>query len=274
MRSASKTTMSKLTLSILTLKQTVPLFVLLLLMAMAFGPSANALAGTMAVSPDLGSAATFVALASSTLTNTGSGVFIGDIGVFPGTEVTGFPPGTVQNGSIYRGGSVPELAQADALTAYNELAGQVCNFQLTGQDLGGMVLTPGVYCFDTSAQLTGDLVLDGLDDPEAVWVFKTGSTLTTASASTVETINHGRALNVFWQVGSSATLGTGTQFEGNILADASITLDTGARLLGRALALNGAVVIDTNGTDLPITNTPYYHNMFIPVLFSPLMAGQ
>lgn len=251
------------------LKKATALFVLCALMAVAFGSSANALASTAAVAPDLGSAATFVALASSTLTNTGSGVFFGNIGVFPGTEVIGFPPGTVQNGSIYMGGSVPELAQVDALTAYNALAGQVCNVHLTGQDLGGMVLTPGVYCFDTSAQLTGDLVLDGLGNPEAVWVFQMGSTLTTASASTVGMINGGRALNVFWQVGSSATLGTSTQFEGNILADASVTLDTGARLIGRALALNGAVVIDTNGTDLPITNTPNYHILFLPLITRP-----
>jgi type VI secretion system secreted protein VgrG len=229
----------------------------------------HAFARTEAMAPDLRSAATFVALASSTLTNTGSGVFIGNVGVFPGTEITGFPPGTVQHGSIYMGGPVPELAQADAQLAYDDLDGQVCNVQLTGQDLGGMVLTPGVYCFDTSAQLTGDLVLDGLDNPEAVWVFQMGSTLTSASASTVETINGGRAVNVFWQVGSSATLGTGTQFEGNILADASITLDTGARLIGRALALNGAVVIDTNGTDLPITNTPLYEFDYFPLVMRP-----
>jgi hypothetical protein len=254
-------------MSKLHLKQAFPLLVLSAFMALAFG--STAVAGTAAVAPDLGSAATFVALAGSTLTNTGSGIFVGNVGVFPGTEVTGFPPGTVQYGSIYMGGSVPELAQVDALTAYNELAGQVCNVHLTGQDLGGMVLTPGVYCFDTSAQLTGDLVLDGLDDPDAVWVFQIGSTLTTASASTVETINSGRALHVFWQVGSSATLGTGTQFEGNILADASVTLDTGARLIGRAIALHGAVAIDTNGTELPITNTPYYH-----ILFFPIMARQ
>ena len=114
-----------------------------------------------------------------------------------------------------------------------------------------MTLTPGVYCFDTSAQLTGDLVLDALGDPLAVWVFQTGSTLTTASASSVSVINSGQIFNVFWKVGSSATLGTGTRFIGNILADASITLDTGASLIGRALALNGAVTMDTNGTPIP-----------------------
>ena len=135
--------------------------------------------------------------------------------------------------------SVPAQAQTDATTAYNDLEGQTCDVNLTGQDLGGMTLTPGVYCFDTSAQLTGDLVLDALGNPNAVWVFQTGSTLTTASGSSVTVINGGNALNVFWQVGSSATLGTGTRFNGNILAYASITLNTGASLIGRALALNG-----------------------------------
>ena len=237
------------------LKNLVILFVLTTLVVMAGGSSTGVLASPNAVAPSLGSAATFVALASSTLTNTGSGVFVGDVGVSPGTEVIGFPPGMVLRGTIYAGGAVPAQAQIDANTAYNDLDGQTCNVDLTGQDLGGMTLEPGVYCFDTSAQLTGDLVLDALGDPLAVWVFQTGSTLTTASASTVVVINGGKALNVFWQVGSSATLGTGTWFKGNILAYESVTLDTGAGLIGRALALNGAVTMDTNGTPLPITNT-------------------
>jgi type VI secretion system secreted protein VgrG len=129
-----------------------------------------------------------------------------------------------------------------------------------------MTLTPNVYCFDTSAQLTGDLVLDALGDPLAVWVFQMGSTLTTASTSSVAVSNGGQALNVFWQVGSSAILGTGTMFKGNILADASITLDTGASLIGRALALNGAVTMDTNGTPFPISNTPLFRFVYLPFI--------
>lgn len=224
-----------------------------LLLVAAGGPSPNAIASPSAVAPSLGMAASFVGLAGSTFTNTGSGVYYGNVGASPGTSVTGFPPGEVRLGAIYRGGAVPTQAQLDATSAYNALALQLCGTNLTGQDLGGKTLQPGVYCFNTSAQLTGDLVLDGMGDSNAVWVFKVGSTLTTASASSVRMINGGQASNVFWQVGSSATLGTTTRFSGNILADQSITLDAGASLIGRALALHAAVTMDTNGS-LPIAN--------------------
>jgi len=247
------------------LKNWTKLFILTTLFVVVGSPSPIALASKDAVAPNLGSAASFVVLANSTLTNTGPGEFIGDVGTSPGTSVTGFPPGTVINGSIYMGGPVPALAQTDATSAYNDLAGQTCNVDLTGTDLGGMTLTPGVYCFDTSAQLTGDLVLDALGNPLAVWVFQTGSTLTTASGSTVAIVNGGNVLNVFWQIGSSATLGTGTRFIGNILSYVSITLDTGASLIGRALALNGAVTVDTNGSPFPITNTPLFYFCYLPI---------
>jgi hypothetical protein len=242
------------------------LFILTTLLIVVGGPSPYVQASPDAVAPNLDSAASFVALASSTLTNTGPGVFVGDVGVSPGTSVTGFPPGTVRRGTIYTGGPVAAQAQIDANSAYNDLAGQTCNVDLTGQDLGGMTLSPGVYCFDTSAQLTGDLVLDALGNPLEVWVFQTGSTLTTASASSVAVINGGQAVNVFWQIGSSATLGTGTRFNGNILADASISMDTGASLIGRALALNGAVTMDTNGTPFPIANTPLFEFINLPII--------
>jgi hypothetical protein len=246
------------------LKNLTILFILTTLFVVVGSPSPDVLASPDAVAPDLGSAASFVALASSTLTNTGPGVFIGDVGVSPGTSITGFPPGTVISGTIYEGGSVPAQAQIDANTAYNDLAGQTCNVDLTGQDLGGMTLAPDVYCFDTSAQLTGDLVLDAQGDPLAVWVFQIGSTLTTASDSSVTVINGGQAVNVFWQVGSSATTGTGTRFIGNILAYDSITLNTGSSLIGRILALNGAVTMDTNDTPFPITNTHLFNFSFLP----------
>lgn len=248
------------------LKYLTILFILTTLFVAASGPSPDVLASPEAVAPNLGSAASFVALASSTLTNTGPGVFVGDVGVSPGTSIVGFPPGTVRRGTIYMGGPVAALAQTDATTAYNALKGQTCNVDLTGMDLGGRTLTPGVYCFNTSAQLTGDLVLDALGNPLAVWVFQIGSTLTTASASSVAVINSGQAVNVFWQVGSSATLGTGTQFNGNILSDASITLNAGASLIGRVLALNGAVTLDTNGSPFPITNTPLFNFIYLPVI--------
>ena len=124
---------------------------------------------------------------------------------------------------------------------------------MTSQDLGGKTLQPGVYCFNTSAQLTGDLVLDAMGDPHAIWVFQTGSTLTTASGSTVRLINGAQIFNVFWKVGTSATLGTTTRFKGTIIADQSITLETGASLSGRALALNGGVTMDTEGSP-PMSN--------------------
>lgn len=230
--------------------------------------SPNALAAPSAAAPDLGSAASFVVLAGSTVTNIGSGIFVGNIGVSPGTEISGFPPGSVINGAIYRGGAVPEQAQIDANLAYVDLANQACDTNLTSQDLGGMTLEPGVYCFNSSAQLTGDLVLNALGDPLAVWIFQTGSTLTTASASSVAAINNGQAVNVYWKVGSSATLGTGTQFSGNILADQSITLDTGAGLIGRALALHGAVTMDSNGppNSPPISNTPLFWSYYLPLI--------
>ena len=248
------------------LKSLTILFVLTTLLVVAGGPSTNALASPGAVAPDLASAATFVALAASTLTNTGSGIFNGNVGTSPGTSVSGFPPGIVMNGAIYEGGGVPAQAQTDATAAYVALGGQSCGVNLTGQDLGGMTLAPNVYCFDTSAQLTGNLVLDANGNLNAVWVFKTGSTLTTASIATVTVINGGNALNVFWKVGSSATLGTGTRFIGNIIAYESISLLTSATLTGRALALTGAVTMDTTGSPFPITNVPEDLYLYIPVL--------
>ena len=253
------------------LKNFTIMFVLTTLFVVMGSPSPSALASSEADAPDLGTAASFIALASSTLTNTGAGVYIGDVGTSPGTSITGFPPGTVINGSIYMGGPVPTQAQTDALAAYNDLDGQTCNTNLTGQDLGGMTLNPDVYCFDTSAQLTGILVLDAQGDSNAVWVFQTGSTLTTASDSSVILINGGNPLNVFWQIGSSTTLGTATRFQGNIIAYESITSNTGASLIGRAIALNGAITLDTTGSPYPITNvqTLYYYFPVIGGALSP-----
>ena len=141
-------------------------------------------------------------------------------------------------------------AQSAVTTAYNDLlaTAQACNTNLTGQDLGGQTLTPGVYCFDSSAQLTGPnlLTLNFQGDADAVFIFQIGSTLTTASNSAVVFLNGGSSCNVFWQVGSSATLGTGTAFKGNILALTSITVNTGATMSGSALARNGAVTMISN----------------------------
>jgi hypothetical protein len=196
----------------------------------------------------LGSAESFAVLGGSTVTNTGPTTVYGDLGVWPGLAITGFPPGIV-NGVTYSGGAVAQQAQSDVTTAYNSLAGMAVNQNLTGQDLGGLTLNPGVYRFSSSAQLTGTLTLNGLGDPNALFVFQIGSTLTTASSSSVLVINGGNC-NVFWQVGSSATLGTNTAFAGSILALESITVTTNASIVpGRALARNGAVTLDTNNID-------------------------
>jgi hypothetical protein len=197
------------------------------------------------VAPTLGTAESFAVLGGSTVTNTGSTVVDGDVGVSPGSALTGFPPGIV-NGVIHPGDAVAAGAQSDVTIAYNALAGQPCNGNLTGQDLGGRTLTSGVYCFDTSAQLTGQLTLDVEGNPNAVFVFQIGSTLTTASGASVIFTNGGPSCNVFWQVGSSATFGTDSAFAGDVIALESITLNTGADVTGRVLARNGAVTLDTN----------------------------
>ena len=196
--------------------------------------------------PSLGSAQRFAVLGGSTVTNTGSSVITGDVGVSPGSAVTGFPPGLIMSGTIHGADAAARAAQDAVTTAYNSLVGQACTQDLTGQDLGGQTLTEGVYCFSSSAQLTGTLTLNAQGNANAVFIFKMGSTLTTASASSVVLINSGSPGNVFWQVGSSATLGTGTSLAGNILALTSITVTTGARVTGRTLARNGAVTLDTN----------------------------
>jgi type VI secretion system secreted protein VgrG len=205
--------------------------------------------------PSLGTAQSFAVLGGSTVTNTGSSTIIGDLGVSPGSAVTGFPPGTV-TGGIIQAYAVSTSAQSDVTTAYNNLASQVCTQDLTGQDLGGMTLTSGVYCFSTSAQLTGILTLNAGGNANAVFIFKIGSTLTTASGSSVVVINGGSLCNVFWQVGSSATLGTTTSLVGNILALTSITGNTGASVTGRTLARNGAVTLDTNSVDASVCTGP------------------
>jgi Ice-binding-like/PEP-CTERM motif len=217
------------------------------LLALSFLPLPLLVLSAFANSVNLGTAASYAVLAGSTVTNTGSSVLTGDVGVSPGSAVTGFPPGTVVGGTIHAGDASAAQAQSDLTTAYNAAAGLTPTANLTGQDLGGLTLTPGVYSFDSSAQLTGTLTLNTLGNPNAVFVFQIGDTLTTASASSVIFSNSLTDSNVYWQVGSSATLGTGTAFEGNILALTSITLTTGATIgCGSALARNGAVTLDTN----------------------------
>ncbi|MDI9549586.1 MAG: ice-binding family protein [Chloroflexota bacterium] len=208
--------------------------------------------------PTLGTAESFGVLGGSTVTNTGPTIINGDLGVWPGSAITGLPPGIVAlPGATHPGDAVAQQAQSDVTIAYNDLAGQACDVDLTDVDLGGLTLTSGVYCFSTSAQLTGELTLDVEGNPNAVFIFKIGSTLTTAPGSSVVFVNGDPSCNVFWQVGSSATLDTATDFAGNIVALTSITLKTGASVTGRVLARNGAVTMDSNHIDLcTLSSTP------------------
>ncbi|MDQ1707215.1 MAG: type secretion system secreted protein VgrG [Pyrinomonadaceae bacterium] len=221
----------------------VSLFVLLFVL------STTAAAQTV---PPLGAAESFAALAGTAITATGPAVISGNVGVSPGSAVTGFPPAMVVNGQIYTGaGSLAGPAQSSALDAYNNLKGQAClpannlSGKILGQTPGFLTLNPGVYCFDTSAQLNATLTLNDGGDPNAVFIFQIGTTLTTASSSQVLMSSGGRGTNVYWQVGSSATIGTSTNFRGNIIANTSITLTTSATTTGRVFALNGAATIDS-----------------------------
>jgi hypothetical protein len=210
---------------------------------------ANAYATTVNVG--LGAANLFAVLGGTSVTNSGPSSINGNLGLWSGTSITGFPPGTV-TGTIDAANALAMQAQTDLTGAYNVAAAQPCGGVLTGQNLGGQTLTAGVYCFASSAQLNGALILNAQGNANAVFIFEVGGALTTHSNSLVTIINGGTGNNVFWQVGGSATLGTTSQFAGNILALSNITLDSGADIsCGRALALNGAVTMETN--DLSIS---------------------
>jgi hypothetical protein len=209
-----------------------------------------------AINVDLGTADSFAVLGGSTVTNTNPTTIHGNLGVSPGSAITGFLPGMVTGGVIHANDAVAMQAQQDLTMAYNFAAGEMCPMAnvLTGQDLGGLTLTPGVYCFTSSAQLTGKLTLNALGDLNAVFVFQIVSMLTTAPGSSVVFTNGGQGDSVFWQVGSSAVIDTTTAFAGNILALTSITLNNSASIqCGRALARNGAVTMDNNNVSIDTT---------------------
>jgi hypothetical protein len=203
---------------------------------------------------DLGTAGHFAVLSGSTVTNDGHTIVNGDLGVSPGTAVTGFftvdsGPGTV-NGAIHAGDATAATAQLNLTTAYNDAQGRSTPTAVP-EDIGGQTLVPGLYKFDAAASISSDVTLSG--GPDDVWIFQVGSTLTTADTSKVILTGGAQASNVFWQVGSSATLGTGSSFNGTIMAQTAITLNTGTVLNGRALARDAAVTLHTNTVTKPVT---------------------
>ena len=195
---------------------------------------------------DLATASPFVVLGGSAVTNTGPSVLNGNLGVSPGTALTGFGAPAVVNGATHNNNGVANQAKSDLTTAYNVAAGQAVTADLSGTDLGNRTLTAGAYRYSSSAQLTGPLTLNAEGNPNAQFVFMIGSTLTTASASSVVLINGASPCNVYWQVGSSATLGSTTAFQGNLMALSSISLNNGATVIGRMLARNGQVSLINN----------------------------
>jgi hypothetical protein len=211
----------------------------------------------------LGSAGSFAVLAGSTVTNTGPSIINGNLGVWPGTAITGFGPGVV-NGSEDAGDVVAQHAQGSLTIAYNDAAGRT-SVDIVGLagDISGQTLAPGLYKSTSSLSLSGTLTLHG----SGVYIFQIASALTVGSGGTVVLSGGATSANVFWQVGSSATLGTTANFKGTILALTSISLATGAKLDGAALARNGAVTLDSNDVTLPLGNSvvvvlppPHHHH--------------
>ena len=201
----------------------------------------------------LGTATSFAVLAGAGISNTGPTTVNGDLGTFPTTTVAGSASITV-NGANHGGDAVTQNAKNDLVTAYNTAAGEGPTNPVVA-DLGGQTLTPGVYNAASSMGLTGDLTLNAGGDPNAVFVFQAGSSLITASTSRVNLVNGAQSCNVFWQVGSSATLGTGSTFRGTLMALTSITVTTAVTVDGRVLARNGAVTLDTDTITRPACAT-------------------
>ncbi len=213
----------------------------------------------------LGTADSFAVLAGSTATNTGPSVLNGDLGVSPGTSLTGFTgaPNGIVNGATHAADAVAASAESALTNAIGDAAGRGPAAAVTA-DLGSQTLTPGVYNGPTLG-LTGALTLDAQGDPNAVFIFQAGSTLTTAVGSSVNLVNGAQACNVFWEIGSSATLGSASLFTGNILASASISMDNAVTVLGRALASTGAVTL--------INDTITAAHCATPVVTPPTSGG-
>ena len=206
---------------------------------------AAATSSAQAQSVGLGTAGASAVLAGSTVTNTGPSVITGNVGLYPGVAVTGFPPGLVLGGTMHVGDGVAQQAKADLAAAYDDAAGRSSGATISA-NLAGSTLSSGVYTSATSMGLSGALTLDAQGDPDAVFIFQAGTSLTVGAGSHVLLVNGARSCNVFWQVGTSATIGAGSTFAGTVMALSSISMTTGATLRGRALARNGAVTLDTN----------------------------
>jgi hypothetical protein len=194
----------------------------------------------------LASAASFAVLGASTVTSTGLTILNGNLGVSPGTSITGFGPGVVRHGAIYAGGPVAAQAQADLATGYNYTVA-LKNPTALPADIGGMTIGPGLYNAPTSLGITGKLTLDGKNNSKSVFIFQIPSTLTTGVRSRVELIHEANACNVFWQVGSSATLNTASHFRGTLMAAVSISVGSAVDVRGRMLAESGAVTLIDDG---------------------------
>jgi hypothetical protein len=193
----------------------------------------------------LGRATPFAVLSGQGVTNTGSTVIYGNLGTVPAAAVTGFPPGHV-HGAMHQADAVALGAQNDLITAYTSAAGRT-PVTTVATELGGQTLTPGVYNSETGDfQITGTLTLDASGDPNGVFIFQTSTTLISASSSVVRLIGAASPCNVFWQIGSSATLGTGSQFRGTVMALTSIQVATGVNIIGRMLARNASVTLDND----------------------------
>jgi hypothetical protein len=221
----------------------------------------NQAAHAIGVAVPLGAAGSFSALGGQSVTNTGPSVLSGDLGVSPGSSITGFggpPTEGSYGGALHQTDAVASNAQNDLTTAYNNAAGQAKDVDLTSPgDLGGLTLVGGVYKASSSVGLTGTLSLDAQGNPDTVWIFQIGSTLTTASNSSISFVNGvGSPCNVFWQVGSSAELGTNSDFVGTLMAFTSITATTGVDVIGRLLARNASVTLDTNDITNPTCAPP------------------
>jgi hypothetical protein len=218
-------------------------------------PIATAQAAT---SVPLGTDSSFAVLATSAISNTGPTTIVGNVGLDPNpaSSITGFPPGTVTGGAVYAADSVALQAQTDLTTAYNNAASQPTTTGVTAPLGGATALTPGVYTSATSLSLPGTLTLDGQGNPDAVFIFKAGNTITAAAASSVVLTNGASACNVFWESGAATTIDAGSEFVGTIMSATSITMITGATLDGRALAANGGVTLDTNQITTPTCASP------------------